>query len=308
MPEAMARAAANWLWMLTDEVSGNAPNLGANDGAMLLNMHSCNFRDFRPCIQLSQLLFYNRLLYAEGPWNEPLYWFRLNTEEVELVQPQRKSGLPDKAYAVLNAGQSWAMLRLPGFRFRPSQNDVFHFDLWLNGRNILCDAGSYSYVAEKDESFDFKSVHAHNTISFDGQDQMPKLGRFLMGRWIKPKQFGKIEQNPDSLSWSGSYKDSRGNTHMRKVSSAGNTWQIEDTFSGKFNTAIVGFNLDEAVVEVADNFVVTPWGRMIFEGHSSLAVNKSYCSEYYQQKRSIDRVAVLAGKNKSLITKIILEK
>lgn len=41
-----------------------------------------------------------------------------------------------------------AMLRYPRFRFRPSQADALHLDLWLEGRNLLRDAGTYSYNTE----------------------------------------------------------------------------------------------------------------------------------------------------------------
>src|SRR3546814_21172555 len=76
-----------------------------------------------------------------------------------------------------------AMLRYPLFRFRPSQADARHLDLWLGGRNLLRDAGSFSY-AEEDGVW-FGGTSAHNSVEFDGRDQMPRLGRFLFGAWLK---------------------------------------------------------------------------------------------------------------------------
>ncbi len=55
-----AKAAIDWLFMLTDTTSGKAPNLGANDGAMLLNTHTCDYRDFRPSIQTASILFHGK--------------------------------------------------------------------------------------------------------------------------------------------------------------------------------------------------------------------------------------------------------
>ena len=45
--------AARWLVAFTDPVSGDAPNLGANDGARLLQLGRTGYRDFRPHAQLA---------------------------------------------------------------------------------------------------------------------------------------------------------------------------------------------------------------------------------------------------------------
>ena len=50
---ALARA-SHWLFALVDPVSGRAPNLGANDGALILPLSSSAFEDFRPAAQASR--------------------------------------------------------------------------------------------------------------------------------------------------------------------------------------------------------------------------------------------------------------
>ena len=42
-------------------------------------------------------------------------------------------------YHVLRAGQAVVVLRYPRFRYRPSQADALHLDLWHLGRNLLRD-------------------------------------------------------------------------------------------------------------------------------------------------------------------------
>lgn len=45
------RLAGRWLLVLADPVSGNMPNLGSNDGALVLPVSQCGYADYRPTIQ-----------------------------------------------------------------------------------------------------------------------------------------------------------------------------------------------------------------------------------------------------------------
>jgi len=74
---------------------------------------------------------------------------------------------------VLRHGPAMALLRYPRFRFRPSQADALHLDFWVSGENWLRDAGSFSYNTEQRWLNYFPGTVAHNTIQFDGRDQMP---------------------------------------------------------------------------------------------------------------------------------------
>jgi len=207
---------------------------------------------------------------------------------------------------------SWSILRFPMYRFRPGHNDVFHFDLWWRGINICRDDGSYSYHSEDvaDAAY-FGSVNAHNTVSFDNEEQMPRLGRFLFGRWIKADHIGAIESADDGTrSWTGSYRDYRGNRHQRRVSWKEDSWIIEDSFSGGFNKAEVLYRLIPADYRIEGNSVTAPWGRIEIEGLDfELSMSEGFESLYYWQKQSIPVLVVHAGKNcEKITTRFILER
>jgi len=205
---------------------------------------------------------------------------------------------------------SWAVLRFPRFRFRPGHNDVFHFDLWFKGENICRDGGSYSYNADiSAESAYFESVKAHNTVAFDDGDQMPRLGRFLLGRWIRADQIGAIEQADDGTqSWTGSYRDYRGNSHQRKVSWKEDSWVVEDSFSGGFNKAEVLYRLIPAEYRIEGHIVIAPWGRIDVLGSDfTMNLSEGLESLYYWQKQSIPVLVVHAGENcRKITTRFIL--
>ena len=302
-----ANAASAWLLMFTDEISGNVPNIGANDGAMLLNSHSCNYRNFKPSVQLSYIIFDKTKIYDEGKWDEQLLWFEINSNEFSKKTIKRNNKILDNSYAIFKNDYSWGLIRLPCFKFRPSHNDIFHFDLWHNGKNIICDAGSYSYNPAKDESdIDFKSVHFHNTASFDQQNQMPRLSRFLLANWIKPDYISEIKEYSGDIHWEGSYTDSRKNKHHRILSIKDNIWKLEDYFSGDFNHAYIGFNFKNENLALNKNKINTSWGDILIKGSSNFYIKKSYCSDYYWEKHLIERLIIIPDKSNHITTKFFI--
>src|SRR5690606_10032691 len=64
------RAACDWLFEMVDSGTGDAPNVGANDGSLLLISPATHFRDHRPTVQLASCLFNSERAYPEGPWDE----------------------------------------------------------------------------------------------------------------------------------------------------------------------------------------------------------------------------------------------
>jgi len=287
-----SRAALSWLSTMTDEKSGAAPNLGANDGAMLLNAHGCDYRDFRPSLQTASVLFCGRRIFPEGPWDEPGYWLGIkgdvSPDTLSTLGVAKTSQVLPGGYVIMAGQASWGMLRFPMYRFRPGHNDVFHFDLWWRGTNICRDDGSYSYYPEDvaDVAY-FGSVKAHNTVCFDGDEQMPRLGRFLLGKWIAADQIGAIERRQDGWkSWSGAYRDWKGRSHQRLITWKDAGWIIEDNIAGNFQKAEIRFRLAPDKYELRDDGVSSSWGRVMVSGTDfRISLEDGFESLYYQEKQ-----------------------
>ncbi len=135
--QSRAAASALWLASMVDPVSGDAPNLGANDGCRLLPLTDSDYRDYRPSVQLGMVLFTSEKAYERGGvWNQQLAW-------LGVALPERVADAPDSqmfdggGYAVLRRGDAMAMLRYPRFRFRPSHADAMHVDLWGGGGEFV---------------------------------------------------------------------------------------------------------------------------------------------------------------------------
>jgi hypothetical protein len=300
-----AKAATNWLFQLTDEISGDAPNLGSNDGALFLNTHSCSYRDFRPTLQLATCLFFDAAWFDDGPQNEPLFWFGLNRKKEK--NTPKKQNFSAYGYATLHGENTWALIKWPFYKFRPSHNDALHVDIWHNGKNMVCDAGSYSYNPGKEFQHDLKSVHFHNTVSFDNREQMPKLSRFLLANWLKTEtaEWAEIKKT-NTLKWQGSYTAAQGNRHQRVVEYTGNQWIITDTLSGNFSKAVIGFNLNTEKAQLRKKNVSTPDFEMQFPEQTKPTLKTVFVSSHYRDKKTVNRLELEVTQPGEYTTNIIL--
>lgn len=237
------RAAVEWLRGLADSRTGLAPNMGANDGARLYDLSNSSYCDFRPSVQLASVLFHGQRAYAEGEWDVPLVW--LGLEGAPTLCSSENSSLIHKngGYLLMSGDNSRALVRFARFRFRPSHADCLHLDLWHRGDNILRDGGTYSYNTEPRWLDYFSGTEAHNTVQFDGRNQMPRIGRFLFGQWLKMDERRDISEAEGGRSWYGSYRDWKGARHRRAVSVKGDIWRVIDEIDGFHDKAVLRWRL-----------------------------------------------------------------
>ncbi|SIT13861.1 Heparinase II/III N-terminus [Roseivivax lentus] len=232
-------AATVWLVSMTDEESGEAPNIGANDGANLLPLAEAEYRDFRQSGQLASALFLQRDAFGAGPWNNALKWLSI-PESSDPLQTKIES-FDYGGYHVLKQDGARAVLRYPRFNFRPSQADALHLDLIVCGRALLRDAGTFSYNSSQSEWF--ASAAAHNTVQFDGRDQMPRLSRFLFGDWLRASNVNLTLDNGTHPKATAGYTDGQGAKHLRSVSLSSNELVCKDEISGNFSGACLRWRL-----------------------------------------------------------------
>lgn len=215
--KARALAATRWLHALTDPSTGDGPNVGANDGARLLQLTNTAYRDHRPSVQMAMVLFAGVRAYGErGPWDHGLLWLGLDLPE-GIAEAPASLQADDGGFMVLRRGAGMALMRYPRFRFRPSQADALHVDLWLDGHAMLRDAGTYSYNTDAKWLDYFGGTAGHNTVQFDDRDQMPRLSRFLLGDWLRTDQLEPMHSTAAGLQAGAAYRDGAGARHHRRV-------------------------------------------------------------------------------------------
>lgn len=296
-------AATRWLDAMIDCRNGDAPNIGANDGARLIQLTSSDYRDFRPSVQLAAALFERRDAFGQGPWTVPLRW--LAVPDGTAGSRPESATFEDGGYHVLRTGDALAVMRFPRFRFRPSQADALHVDLWQDGVNLLRDAGTYSYNAEGAEWF--SGTAAHNTVEFDGRDQMPRLGRFLFGDWLKAEEVESVRRQGQVMIAAAAYTDAHGAQHHRQIELSPDSMVCRDRVSGRFRVASLrwrlaplGWVIDGNTLRVNDiSLSIEVNGTSVMPRLETTAE-----SRYYQHQSEIPEVSIRVDRPATLITKV----
>lgn len=237
------RAATQWLRHMINPINGDGPNVGANDGARLLQLSSTPYRDYRPSVQLAMALFAGVRAYQEtGPWDDALHWLGVPLPSKVAPAPGSHEA-DDGGFAMLRRGSVMAMLRYPRFRFRPSQADALHLDLWVGADNLLRDAGTYSYNTDPKWVDYFGGTASHNTVQFDGRDQMPRLSRFLLGDWLRSERLQSWREDHQATHFAAGYRDAQGACHHRQISLEDGRLLVTDEVRGFSRRAVLRWRL-----------------------------------------------------------------
>ncbi|MCX8107548.1 MAG: heparinase II/III family protein, partial [Verrucomicrobiae bacterium] len=201
--------AVRFLRQLQDNDSGGVPCYGANDGALVLPLENCDYRDYRPVVHAGWFQVTGRRLFKSGPWDETLIWlFGPEALEAPLDEQNQADFSAEVAgMYVLRAKESFAVVRCPRkFLHRPSHADLLHVDLWWNGVNVAVDTGTYSYNAAPPWDGALAETRFHNTVTVNEKDQMRRVGRFLWLPWTGARP-GKIRNSETGnvKLWRGSH-------------------------------------------------------------------------------------------------------
>lgn len=185
------KSAAQFLQALMEPATGHLPNLGHNDGALLLPLTRCDYSDYRPTLEWAHVVFEGTRHFApnpdqDQPWLEGLYWL-MSPDLPPLTPPPPQADLTASQGGcyTLRGDQSWALIRCAHYQDRPAHADQLHLDLWWQGQNVLIDAGTYRYNDDPPWNNALARTAAHNTVLVDDCDQMLRAGRFLWLDWAR---------------------------------------------------------------------------------------------------------------------------
>ena len=256
--------AIEWYSSMIDPISGNAPNMGANDGTYLFNYDQKEYRDFRPTLLLASALFNKPIPENFVTSHSLIEMFKTPTIHVEKKAPNSKI-FSQGGYLKLVRKDGMALLRAPKYLFRPSHSDALHIDIWQDGINWIRDAGSFSYALNNHELDAFSGTQGHSTIQFDNRNQMPRLSRFLFGDWLTPSH---VEFSKSDNRMSVAYTSTKNNYHSRSVNKIEKGWGIQDEISGEFKIAVLRWILKHSDWTIK--------GHVISNGKISLNISSNH--------------------------------
>jgi hypothetical protein len=274
---ALARLAAGtaWLARLADPETGAAWRVGHDDSSALFGADPA---DLRPVLARAAKTF------GDPPPGEK-FWLDA-----------------DGGFAGLHDGAVRVFLRMPGGKFRPSQADALHLDVWHGSRNLLRDAGTatYNFRAHPDAP-DLSRTAAHNTISFDDDDQMPRLSRFLYAAWLTPRVMFAA---PGHLR--GAYRDWRGRTHDRQVDRQGRLVMVQDDVAGRFGRAVLRWRLAEGDWRLDGDRVRGDGVQLRLDGVSGLRLTRLPIADRYGAWSTTPSVEAWIDRPGTMLTVITL--
>jgi hypothetical protein len=219
--------AAHWLFSMLDPASGRTPNLGANDGALILPLSVAPFDDFRPTVQAAARAFL-RFQMPGGRWDEMSVWLGLHAHE---------KAYESNLYMAdhLRGTESWAYLRATQFRSRLGHMDQLHLDLWWRGLNVAQDAGTYLYNANPPWDNPLVGSRVHNTVTVDGRDQMTRGGRFINLDWFPAYSRSMVVTDESALGQMMAYHNGYPGVHHERTVTvyAAERWVVEDNLTSQ---------------------------------------------------------------------------
>lgn len=287
-----AAAATRWLGAMIDPATGDGPNLGPNDGAHPYRLDESAYRDFRSCLQSASFLFIGKAALEPGPWDESAAWLGVRPEGAEQPWLNELSStvFPDGGYVVMrNRTGARVLVRAPTARFRPAHADALHLDLWWKGENVLRDGGTYSYGNHDAVAGSLSSVVGHNVYQFDGHDQMPRLGRFLYGDWVRVVGAPVITTNSDGQSWTGSYTDAWGAQHKRTITLRDDALSVLDQVQGFSRNAVLRWHLNPAKWSLNATGCASTMARISVE--SSVPIRRMSLKSGWESRHYLEKSA-----------------
>jgi hypothetical protein len=275
-----------WLQGMTDTQTGDAPNLGGNDGAYLFNLAGGEYRDFRPSVQLAAAVFLKKSAWPNKVCHPLLDVFGVDVQKLPSVTAPESSIMVEGGYACIRNENGFAVLRLPVYHFRPCHADGLHLDLWHKGVNWVRDAGTYSYNADADSLNYFPGTASHSTVCFDNRDQMLRLGRFLFGAWLKADE---IEWLKEERFVRSGYTDYLGACHIRSVCYLKDSWIVIDTLSGFKNEAVIRWHLSPEDWQIDDFCLSCEKMKLQVETDSKVTMSLEQLPEssYYLEQHQV---------------------
>ena len=279
-----------WLHRLVAAETGEAPRLGHQDGSAFADLSLAGPADARPSLERAARLLAGR---SAGHGADPgCAWLGLAAGPVLAPLPGDwvASGLRG-----WRSGALRAVLRTGPLRFRPAHADLLHLDLWDGPRNLLRDGGTGAYNPWQRALW---ATAGHNTVEFDGQDQMPSLSRFLHSHWPR---CGLLPEG-------GWLRDHRGNRQERRVWLEGRRCRVEDRLGGPWRQAALRWRLAPGPWRLTADGAEGPLARLRFAADAplALALEEGLESPAYGQLRPVPvlvaRVAAPARRIATTIT------
>lgn len=144
-----------------------------------------------------------------------------------------------------------------------THNDLLSFELCLNGKDVLVDAGTFLYTSSQADRDEFRSTAKHNTIVVDDEEQNDFYGPFVLRRNLHKQSLLQIEEGV----FEGEYTTIAGQMHhKRRFDFKGDELSITDSIKkiGADHIIKMFFHFAENIIcHIKGNSIITDNGVSI---------------------------------------------
>lgn len=186
---AKAYKTVNFLFQCMQIENGYLPNYGNNDGALFFQFSNKDYRDYRPQVNTLHRILTGSKLFDDHNINEDYNWAQnesqLNYKFDPLKQEIGVLSFTIGGYYICRTLTSFSFIRCGNHKDRPAHADNLHLDIWVNGKNVLRDSGTYKYNTSKNISNYFTGSSSHNTVVVNEESQMLKGSNFIWYYWTQ---------------------------------------------------------------------------------------------------------------------------
>ena len=290
----------NFLYQCLQKENGFLPNYGANDGALFFSLSENEYRDYRPQLNTLHLILTNKKLFEEKEIQEDAQWVRsqyVSKHNFEkLTQQLGVISFRNSGYYTCRSDTSFTFIRCGNHLDRPSHADNMHVDIWVDGKNILRDSGTYKYNTDKEIGDYFSGSKGHNTVVVNNESQMLKGNRFIWYYWSQ-SIYARWTEDNEYYIFSGKISAfqhlNKKGLHKRevKISKNANLWLVKDeveNLDGYSKKQIWHHDFANVTFYTSENKIIN---------------HESYSSSFYGTKKSGKAIAIPF--NKKVETKII---
>ncbi len=242
--------------------NGLLPNYGSNDGANLFPVDTSDYRDFRTSLDFacSKSIFFD-------------------TKKNSSLSMNKKIEFNNGGYYILKNKNIFSFVRCHTYRDRPAHNDMLHLDVWHEGKNIFCDAGTYSYNTDKQFKNNFTGVVGHNTVMINNKNHMQQVLNFGYSNWTEAKKLHF--DNNNFVGENYAYQKEFKITHKRVIVLDDDKLTIVDSIKNiSHETNIKQIWNTKSLIEKVDKYSLKV-DSCIISSTIAYRLEKSYISDYY---------------------------
>ncbi|MHC8321514.1 heparinase II/III domain-containing protein [Pseudomonas sp. GB2N2] len=290
-----------FLSMLVDGASGGAPNIGHNDGSLHAVQYS-PFGDFSPSVVFMGAVFSLDVDEMFESARGKVFCF---SREVEFKKLERPGFSQYDSFGLIavSTPSYRAFFKYPVNKFRPQQQDFLHFDLWVNGANLLRDSGTYSYNPDDNSLIDyFDDATAHNVPFLHKERFVDRVSRFLYLEW--PNATVTVSRRGRDDEVLARIANAKGQTFLRKLLFSEKGVLIKDQGPKDCDWAVV-YNLGGTTVRADSGVTIAPGVLLEFDVPVE-DVSSLYSIRYLDKQVGARLIANARGRT-ALTTKVSIQ-